>query len=170
MSKGAVAAVGPVGEVMARLDLRPLTGRFEAGSLLTCRVGAVTAEGLVTLEHRAGALRVPAFDAVQGSQVRLRVRARDVAIATMPIQGLSIRNRLAATVVEVSQQAGPAVDVRLDLGGEALIARLTRDAVNELDLRPGRAVTALIKSVVFERRPSPHPASLAQDASDEETA
>ena len=169
MSQGAVAAVGPVGEVMARLDLRPLTGRFEAGSLLTCRVGQTTADGLVTLEHPAGALRIPAFDAAPGSQVRLRIRARDVAIATMPIQGLSIRNRLAATVVELSSQAGPVVDVRLDLGGEALVARVTRDAVDELELRPGRAVTALIKSVVFERRPSA-PASPAPDASDAPTA
>ena len=33
-----VAAVGPVAEVMSRLDLRPLTGRFEAGVVLEASV------------------------------------------------------------------------------------------------------------------------------------
>jgi molybdate transport system ATP-binding protein len=118
----------------------------------------------VTLEHRAGQLRVPDFGAAPGSTFRLRIRARDVAVATGPIEGLSIRNRLAATVVEIADQPGPVVDVRLDLAGEALVARLTRDAVVELDLRPGRAVMALIKSVAFERRASvPEISSEPQD-------
>src|SRR3546814_6643490 len=34
MSEGRVAAVGPVDEVFGRLDLRPLTGRYEAGAIL----------------------------------------------------------------------------------------------------------------------------------------
>ncbi|MGH6960430.1 MAG: molybdenum ABC transporter ATP-binding protein, partial [Dongiaceae bacterium] len=34
MSEGRVAAVGPIEDIMGRLDLRPLTGRYEAGAVL----------------------------------------------------------------------------------------------------------------------------------------
>src|SRR5258708_3809093 len=34
MSEGRIAAVGPVEELTSRLDLRPLTGRYEAGAVL----------------------------------------------------------------------------------------------------------------------------------------
>jgi molybdate transport system ATP-binding protein len=45
---------------------------------------------------------------------------------------------------------GGAVDVRLDLSGETLLARLTTDAVADLGLEEGLSVTALIKAVAVE--------------------
>src|SRR3546814_4515282 len=38
VSAGAVVATGPVEEVLERIDLQPVTGRFEAGVVLTARV------------------------------------------------------------------------------------------------------------------------------------
>jgi len=42
------------------------------------------------------------------------------------------------------------VELLLDVGGEHLRARITRDALKELDLSIGREVFALIKSVALE--------------------
>jgi len=86
-----------------------------------------------------------------GASLRLHVLARDVAIAAGEVGTLSIRNRLAATVVELGPAHGGMQEIRLDVGGEALLARLTSEAVEEMDLRPGLRVTALIKSVALER-------------------
>jgi molybdate transport system ATP-binding protein len=44
------------------------------------------------------------------------------------------------------------VDVRLDCNGEALLAKLTRYSVAQLQLQPGMPVFALVKSVAFDRR------------------
>ena len=43
-------------------------------------------------------------------------------------------------------------NVSLDLGGQSLRARITLASLNELDLRPGNQVFALIKSVTFDGR------------------
>jgi molybdate transport system ATP-binding protein len=74
-----------------------------------------------------------------------------VALATGDVGSLSIRNRLQASIVEIGDAHGGVREVRLDAGGEALLARVTAEAVEELNLRPGLAVTALIKSVALER-------------------
>jgi molybdate transport system ATP-binding protein len=91
-------------------------------------------------------------NALPGEAVRVRVRARDVSIALARPTGLSIRNILAGTVAEVGAEEGPSLDVRLDLGGTPLIARITRKSAAELGLRPGLPVFALIKSVSIDRR------------------
>jgi molybdate transport system ATP-binding protein len=153
LSEGVVTATGPVAEVMARLDSRLAIGRFEAGSILQARVvGHADCDGLTILAHPSGELRLARIEMMPGTLVRVRVRARDVAIAVGPVEGLSIRNRLQARVVEIADEPGPIVDVRLDAAGEPLMARVTREAVRELGLAPGRDVLALVKSIAFERR------------------
>ncbi len=151
MSEGQVAAIGPTAEVMSRLDLFPLTGRAEAGAILLTRVAAHDrAFGLTVLAAAAGELRVPFLDLPVGTALRVRIRARDVMIALTPPEGLSALNVLPGTVTEIAASDGPIVQMRLDCGGEALIARLTRHSVERLGLVPGRRVHAVIKSIAFD--------------------
>jgi molybdate transport system ATP-binding protein len=151
MSEGEVAAIGPTAEVMGRLDLFPLTGRAEAGAILATRItGHDRAFGLTILTAAAGELRVPFLDLPVGTALRVRIRARDVMIALAPPQGLSALNVLPGTVAEIAGGDGPIVQMRLDCGGEALIARLTRRSVETLGLTPGRTVHAVIKSIAFD--------------------
>ena len=58
------------------------------------------------------------------------------------------------TVAEVPDSLGPSltVDVALD-GGGRLAASVTRAAVAELGLQPGRPVFALVKAVALDERP-----------------
>jgi molybdate transport system ATP-binding protein len=153
MSEGRVAAIGPTAEIMGRIDLFPLTGRAEAGAILNTRVAEHDVRfGLTTLRSAAGDLRVPYIDMRLGAQLRVRIRARDVMIALERPRGLSALNILPGTVAEISDAEGASVEMRLDCGGEALIARLTKRSVEALGLVPGRKVYAVIKSIAFDHQ------------------
>jgi molybdate transport system ATP-binding protein len=153
VSDGRVAAAGPVAEIMSRLDLGPLTGRAEAGSVLTATVaGQHEAYQLTELSVLGQPLLVPRVDTAAGTAVRLRVRARDVAVATRVPDELSIRNHLFGRVAAVRPEPGAFAELAIDLGGPLLRARVTRHAVDELGLAPGKPVVALIKAVAVERR------------------
>ena len=59
---------------------------------------------------------------------------------------LSTRNQLAGTVASVDT-GGVMATVKVTLaGGEEVTASITREAVEELGLAPGRPVTVLVKS------------------------
>jgi molybdate transport system ATP-binding protein len=151
LSEGQVAAIGPTAQIMSRLDLFPLTGRAEAGAILTTRVaGHDAAFGLTILRATAGELRVPYLDLPVGTSLRVRIRARDVMIALRAPEGLSALNVLPGTIAEIAGGDGPIVQMRLDCAGEALIARLTRRSVETLGLVPGLTVHAVIKSIAFD--------------------
>jgi molybdate transport system ATP-binding protein len=153
LSEGKVLATGAVRDMMSRVELRPYLGRHEGGAVIEARVATQDLEsGLARLEFGGGALEVPDVEALPGERVRIRVRARDVSIALARPAGLSIRNVLAGTVVELGGEDGSSLDVRLDLRGTALLARITRQSATDLGLRPGLAVFALIKAVSIDRR------------------
>jgi molybdate transport system ATP-binding protein len=153
LNEGKVAAVGPTSEIMHRLDLFPLTGRAEAGALIEAAVERHDEEfGLTELRSRGGFWRLPRLDAPIGARLRLRVRARDVMVATSSPSNLSALNVLAGVVADIGSAHGAIVEVRLDCGGDVLIARLTRYSVQHLGLAQGRPVYALIKSVALDRR------------------
>jgi molybdate transport system ATP-binding protein len=153
LSGGRVAAAGPTAEVMGRMDLYPLTGRAEAGVILEGKVvGYDTDSGLSTFQCAAGRLRIPHTDIAVGLAVRVRVRARDVLIATKPPEGLSALNVLSGTVAEIRADEGPIAEVRLDCGGQSVQARITRHSIAVLGLAPGKPAYAVIKAIAFDRR------------------
>jgi molybdate transport system ATP-binding protein len=153
MAGGRVEAAGPVSDVMARLDLAPLIGRDEAGAVLETKVAAHDERfGLTRLAAAAGDLWVPRLDAAPGTPVRARVRASEVMIAARAPDDLSALNVLAGTVVEIGFVGDATAEIRLDCGGDALLARLTRRSVERLGLRPGSRVYAVIKAVAIDRR------------------
>ncbi len=152
LANGRVQASGPAAEMLERLDLAALVGPAEAGALLTGSVLNIDKDfGLTILSVAGQMLAVPGCDAEPGAAVRLRVRARDVAIATRRPEQLSIRNILSAEILEIESPAtSPYAEVLLDLGGAHLRARLTRASVAELQLVPGQPVFALIKSIAID--------------------
>jgi molybdate transport system ATP-binding protein len=154
MSGGVCTAIGPTADLMTRLDLQPATGRFEAGSVITARiVGRDRAFRLTRLELEGQTLLMPEVDLALGERVQLRIRARDVALATVRPTGISIRNILEGTIAELVLEPETAfAETLVAVGNARLRARITRAAVAELDLRPGRPVFALVKSVSFDRR------------------
>lgn len=153
LARGRLQASGPTAEILERFDLASYTGRFEAGVLVEGEVSGHDGRlKLTAIDLHGATLTVPfAPDIPIGESVRLRIRARDVAIATLPPQGLSIRNVLPGTIarLQADTESGSA-ELVIDAGGPRLRARLTLAAVEELGLREGLAVYALIKSVGLE--------------------
>jgi molybdate transport system ATP-binding protein len=167
---GRVVAVGPPTEVLGRADLIAPNAVAEAGVLIEATVaGHDRSFGLTVLQSRAGTFQAPHLDLPVGTPVRLRIRARDVMIATTRPDGLSALNVLPGVVRTLDRTAEGLVEVGLDCGGARLAARLTRKSINMLRLEPGRQVYAVIKSVALDRDalgPAPMPAQLTSaDAS-----
>lgn len=153
LADGKVQAAGPVAEVMGRAALYPMVGRFEAGAILTMRVAAHDARyALSELAGPAGRLTVPRLDAAIGTQIRVRIRSRDVILATSPPAGISALNVLAGEVEALVPIERAALEVQLRLGAERLLARVTRRSGEALGLEPGRRVFAVIKTVAIDRR------------------
>ena len=151
LAEGRLAAMGGVAEILERVELWPITGRLEAGSLLEAITGE-TRDGMTSLDVEGEVLRVPALGVGAGTPVHLRVQAREVAIARERPERLSIRNVLPARLVSIEFTESPFVELLLDVHGQHLRSRVTREAVEDLGLREGQAVFALIKSVAFEGR------------------
>jgi molybdate transport system ATP-binding protein len=153
LSEGKCLAVGDVDEVMGRLDLKPATGRYEAGAVLDTRVTAHDAEDqLTTLAFDGGELVVPHLDAAIGERVRARIRARDVSLSLRQPTEISILNVLAARVTAIDEETGPIVDLRLSVGDATLVARITRRSFEQLGIRAGQELYALVKAVSFDQR------------------
>ncbi len=153
LSDGKCLAVGDVDDVMSRPDLKPATGRYEAGSLLEAHVSAHdSVHHLTSLAFDGGELHVPHLDAAVGERVRARIRARDVSLAVVRPAEISILNVLSGRVSAIDAEAGPVVDVHVAVGSAVLIARITRRSRHELGLHVGQEVHALIKAVSFDRR------------------
>ncbi len=156
LENGQVLASDTLEDVLLRVDLTHHLGGFDAASTLNVTVADHDHDyGLTELavddERR---LAVPLHDAPAGTRLRLRIPARDVAIALAAPEGTSYRNRLAARVETISPLPGDntAVEIVLALGQQHLRARLTRKSREEMALAEGQSVTALIRSVAFDTR------------------
>ena len=154
LNKGRKVAEGEVGQVLERLDLHPATGRFEAGVIVTARV--VDHDHAMKITHAdlyGQKIDIPLVDAEPGHEIRLRVRARDVSLATERPKGISIRNVIAGKITEINEEPETAyAETLVDIGGARLRARITRASVADLDLQTGKPVYALVKSITFDRR------------------
>lgn len=153
---GRIAAAGEVAEVLNRLDVQSLIlgaddNAADPATILEARVSRHdTAHHLTELDIGGASLAVPALALAPGARVRLRLHARDIALATERPAALSIQNVIEAKIVEI-KTAGPSqVDVELAVGARhRLFARITNRAAEQLQLASGRPVWALVKSVAL---------------------
>jgi molybdate transport system ATP-binding protein len=149
---GRIIATGPPTDVLGRADVLAPYVAAEGGVLIEATVcGHDRAFGLTALQSRAGLFQAPHLDLPVGTPVRMRIRARDVMIATARPDGLSALNVLSGVVRALDFTAGGLVEVGLDCGGVRLAARLTRKSIATLQLEPGHEVYAVIKSVALDR-------------------
>ncbi|GHB09994.1 molybdenum ABC transporter ATP-binding protein [Salinicola rhizosphaerae] len=154
VEKGRLIAHGPLDDLMMRLDLTDRLGGFDAATRLLARLDKH--DDHYALSHvvlnDGQRLKVPRIDRPLGAQVRLRIGVRDVALAREMPSGTSYRNGLRASIdaIEPSPQSPSTVEVLLRLGDQRLRARLTREACDEMQLREGQSVIALIRSVAFD--------------------
>jgi molybdate transport system ATP-binding protein len=149
VGNGRIVATGGVAEIFERPDLVPFTGGTEAGAVLRVRVAA-HANGIATLALGTERLRAPMPALPIGTDMPLRIHARDVALATRRPSHLSIRNVLAGRILRIERETTLNVDIVVDVAGQHLRSRITLDALDELGLVPGQEVFALVKSIALE--------------------
>ncbi len=151
LEAGRVLAEGPVEALSTRTDL-PLAARRDAGSLIACTITAHdAARGITRLEFAGGSFVVSLRPEPVGVRARVRLRARDVAVATEAPRGISTQNILPARLLEVKEAgASQEVFLHLGLGPTIMLARVTRDSVARLALVPGMDVWAVVKAVTFD--------------------
>ncbi|EEW25284.1 molybdenum ABC transporter ATP-binding protein [Rhodobacter ferrooxidans] len=147
LQDGRVLRAGGVQEVLADPQAVPFLGPREAGALLGAVVAAQDSDGLTRLETGAGPLWVARIGAAIGSRLQLRIHAQDVILSRSRPEGLSALNILPATVTAVQLEDDHGATVQLRAGDDLLLARLTRRSVAALELAPGVAVYAVVKSV-----------------------
>ena len=143
LAHGKISAAGTVQETI---------GRHEGGAV----IDAIVAEqnlgwGLARLEFPGGELFTAEIDALPGERVRVRIAARDVALALTRPADSSFLNVLACSIVSVEAGDGASVNIQLDVGGAPLLARITRKSVSALGIVPGKRVHALVKAVAVDR-------------------
>jgi molybdate transport system ATP-binding protein len=152
LRNGRMVASGDPAEVLSRSELVPEDAVEEAGAVIEARISQHDSQfGLTMLQSKAGLIRAPYLDLPAGTIVRLRIRARDVMVATAPPVGLSALNVLAGKVVELRNSGETVVEVAIDCNGVKLSARLTRKSVDTLRLVPELPVYAILKSVVLDK-------------------
>jgi len=149
LEHGRAIACGPLSDLMSRPDLPWLREAVGLGSVFEAHVGRRYPErGLVELTFDGGALLASDRALGTGMTVRVRIPAREVILATREPDGLSLHNALSGTVSALN--ADPAFDhviVQIAIGRVFLLAEVTRDAIDRLDIGVGTRLYALIKSV-----------------------
>ncbi|MDH4107169.1 MAG: molybdenum ABC transporter ATP-binding protein [Gammaproteobacteria bacterium] len=152
MEAGKVLATGDLQSVLVQAGL-PGLGGDEAGSVITGRLaGHDAAYDITRLEYSGGVLQVPGrFDAT-GSTVRVRIRASDVSLTRERPRQTTILNVVDASIEHIAEQ-GPMRLLRLRLGDDRLLARITHRSCDELQLREGETVLAQIKAVAIRNTP-----------------
>lgn len=145
LDNGRVVADGDLQSTLMLLDLPQLAGR-NAGAVIEASRSRYDPEYDLTLfSFSGGELWVPGkFDS---DAVRLRVGANDVSLAVAPAESSTILNILPAVIDATVAESGSTQLVRLKLGEDFLVARITRRSLQKLQLQVGVKVYAQIKSV-----------------------
>lgn len=146
---GQVVAEGELQKTLSRIDLPQLSGR-NAGALIEAMPVRYDQEYDLTLfRFSGGELWAPGrFTA---DAVRLRIRASDVSLSRVAAESSTILNILSAEIEASHAETASTQLLRLKLGTDHLVARITRRSMDELRLKSGDSVFAQIKSVTVRR-------------------
>jgi molybdate transport system ATP-binding protein len=148
MEQGRVAVQGSIDVVSRHSALRGIVGEDAVGAVLN---GAIASSdpstGLTAVSVGSALLHVNLRGAALGAHVRVHLLARDIMLATHAVEGLSVRNRMQGTIVRVASEDQDADMVDVDIGGQLVLARVTRAASSALSLRPGMSIWVLVKAV-----------------------
>ena len=150
LDAGQVLAQGAVTELLSRLDM-PLAHGDIASSVVHATVQSHdAADHLSTLAFDGGQLQlVMARPRDVGSQVQLRVQARDVSLSLGRTEGSSILNILPAQVLDLREDGPGQVMVSLQAGNTRLLARITQHSARALQLQAGKQLFAQIKGMAL---------------------
>jgi len=156
LAQGRVQQSGLLQQVLTELNTTLAQGD-DAATLITGAVDQIdTAWNLARVAFTGGSIWLRDDGFTQGQNLRLRVLAKDVSLSTVQPQHTSIQNLLPCTVESVTPDTHLSQAlVRLRCwpdsvaAQDVLLARITRRAVQDLQLQAGSNVWAQVKSVAL---------------------
>lgn len=149
MTPDGIVAHDDIQTMLTRLDL-PLAQDAAAESIFTANVAEHDdAFQLTYLDSSIGRFSVPRKELELGTEVRLRIAARDVSVTLEAQLNTSILNIFPAIIEDISIQNSAQHTVCLNAGGVAVLAKLTKKSVATLGLSAGKAVYIQVKSVAL---------------------
>lgn len=153
MDGGKIVANGGLQEVLLQTGL-PVLGGDEAGAVIEARVVDYdSAYDLTRVTFDGGEMWISGrHDA--DAKLRLRIRANDVSLCREKLETTTILNVLPGVIESIETDSDASELVRVDLGSERILARVTRRSRTELGLQRGERVMAQIKSVAVKNAPA----------------
>jgi molybdate transport system ATP-binding protein len=149
LDQGQIEDQGSLLELCTRLDSR-LSHEEQAAAIVLGTVSGHDPEfGLTHIEVEHQVLQVNHLEQPAGTSRRVRIPARDVSIARTRPEDSSILNILPVTVTEIENCSGARLLLRLALGKQFLLARITRKSAQRLNIKVGDKVFAQIKSAAL---------------------
>jgi molybdate transport system ATP-binding protein len=148
MDSGRTIAQGGIADMSLNKDLRSIIGADAVGAIVDgTALGADPSSGLMRVQVGNGELKVQTAGVAAGAKLRVQLLARDLIVATQAPQHLSVRNSLSGVIASVISDDADSDLIAIDIGGPVIMARVTKAATNELTLKPGLPVWALVKAV-----------------------
>ncbi|MFN4129351.1 MAG: molybdenum ABC transporter ATP-binding protein [Paracoccaceae bacterium] len=148
---GRAVRTGTTAQVMADPEALRAMGVREVAAMLPAIIAEHGVDGLTRLEADAGPLFLPGVEGAVGTQVRVRIMAHEVILSRARPEGLSAQNILGGVITRIVHGQGPAVMVYVKVGHDEIVARITRRAADQLGLKPGDTVHAILKSMSVAR-------------------
>jgi molybdate transport system ATP-binding protein len=148
LDSGRVTAQGSAFDLLTDVDA--IAGVPPLGAVFEASVSGHRPDGLTQLAFDGGVLFVRRLTQAAGTRLRVRLRAEDIMLAREEPRAISANNVLPVRVLAVRSH-GDEADVQLACGAVRLVARITASSCERLNLSPGLAVFAVVKSVTVER-------------------
>ncbi len=154
LQAGRVVQQGSLFEVLPHLETN-LLDEQDACVVLQARVAARDSSWqLARLDFAGGSLWARDHGVPVGSQLRVRLLARDVSLSLEKMEHSSILNSLPGMVTGIVPGGHPGLClVQVQLGDSLLLAQVTRRSMTEMGIHPGMALWANIKSVTLLEQP-----------------
>jgi molybdate transport system ATP-binding protein len=149
LENGKLVAEGGIQDTLTRIDLPQLGGR-NAGAVISVNHIRYDDEFDLTLfGFSGGEIWVPGYH--DTSTARLRISASDISLSRARPESSTVLNILPAVIGATATETTATELLRLGLGDDILIARITRRSLQQLELQVGDEVYAQIKSVTVRR-------------------
>lgn len=154
LDNGRIIASGTSANVLQEIQQDKVVGHNETSVLVHVQLDHYDREyQLAHFRLKSQQIAVPTTEVNNlPNSVYLRLRDRDVTISLSQPTDISIRNVLEGVVQSISvTKASPFASITIECDEQTIVARITRLANHQLNLRPGLQVYVLIKSVTVER-------------------
>ena len=149
LDDGKIVAEGPLQDTLTRMDLPQLGGRNAGAVIEAVQIRYDEDFDLTLFGFSGGQIWIAGRH--ESSPVRLRISASDISLSRVAAESTTILNILPAVIEATAAETASTELIRLRLGDEILVARITRRSLQQLALCIGDEVFVQIKSVTVRR-------------------